>query len=271
MKTVSPSQPALPLLQVNVVVAMPEYQKIQQAYTNDGVTSCQARMALELKYAPLLSTTDEFNRKLVSYQANKQATLHSWLKYKEGFSAQLVEMFLDKFNIRAGQKLLDPFAGSATALLVAAMAGIDAVGIELLPVGHLAWKVKSQYREYDTQELRQALRWLRETAPGSSSKPFPHVTITESAFPADREEQLMWYHEQFASLRVNDLTKLLLSFVLMAILEDVSSTRKDGQYLRWDSRSPKAQSRDARRIAQAKPSFKTFNKGEIREVKPSLV
>ena len=265
------SQPRLPLFQVGADLPTTKDQTIRQAYTNDGVTSCQARIALELEYASLLSTTDEFNRKLVSYQANKKATLHSWLKYKEGFSAQLVEMFLDKFNIRSGQKLLDPFAGSATALLVAGMIGIDAVGIELLAVGHWAWKVKSQYREYDTAELRQVLHWLQKTEPGHGGRPFPHIVITDSAFPTDRESQLMWYGEQFASLAVSDLSKRLLRFVLMSILEEISYTRKDGQYLRWDSRSPKAQNRDTRRASQEKPPFKPFSKGEIHEVKPSLI
>src|SRR3989304_2057555 len=101
MKTRSvASQIALPLVEVN---PSPTYEaRIRDAYANDGATSCEARIALEFKYAPLLTPTDEYNRKLVSYQANKQARLHNWLKYKEGFSAQLVENLLGKFGIGPG-------------------------------------------------------------------------------------------------------------------------------------------------------------------------
>ena len=245
--------------------------RVRQAYANDGATSCEARVALELKYAALLTPTDEFNRKLVSYQANKQARLHSWLKYKEGFSAQLVENLLVKFGVQPGKSVLDPFAGSGTTLLVAQELGIDAVGIEILPVCHLAWEVKSHYREYDLAELRQVNEWLQETSPGLSSTGFPHITITRSAFPLDQEVRLMWYAEQFSALAVGDLTKSLLRFVLMSILEDISFTRKDGQYLRWDTRSAKAQRRAAQRLDRGKQPFKTFDKGRILDTKEALL
>jgi len=270
MKTrIAASQISLPTFQLGVSRA--DEARIQQAYANDDATSCEARISLELRYASLLTPTDEFNRKLVSYQANKQAKLHSWLKYKEGFSAKLVESLLSKFGICPGDKVLDPFAGSATTLLVAKELGIDAVGIEILPVCHLAWEAKSRYREYDLKELRQVMRWVQETLPGDSQAGFPHITITQSAFPPDQEAKLMWYQEQFAAMPVSDLTKLLLRLVLISILEDISFTRKDGQFLRWDSRSLKAQGRDARRLAQSKPPYKPFDKGKILDAQEALM
>ena len=220
------SQLALPIFHSKPPVA--HERRIRLAYTNDGATSCEARVVLELKYASLLTPTDEFNRRLVSYQANKQAQLHSWLKYKEGFSAQLVEILLDKFGVVAGQKILEPFAGSATTMLVAKELGIDAVGIEILPMCHLAWEAKSRYGQYDLVELRRVMEWLLDTAPGLSHAPFPHIAITQSAFAPAQEAKLMWYNEQFGQMSVSDLTRQLLQLVLMSILEDISYTRKDG-------------------------------------------
>jgi site-specific DNA-methyltransferase (cytosine-N4-specific) len=258
----------LPQFQLPV---LPAYQdRIQRAYTTDGATSNKERVALELKYAALLTPTDEFNRKLVSYQANKQARLHSWLKYKEGFSAQLVEILIDKFDVRPGQHILDPFAGSATTLLVAKELGINAMGIELLPVCHLAWQAKSRYHEYDLAELRQVLRWLQQTKPELSATPFPHIVITQSAFSPEEEAKLMWYTQQFQTLPVSALTKLLLQLMLVSVLEDISYTRKDGQYLRWDARAAKVQQRQTQRAAQGKPPFKPFDKGKILNVQQAL-
>ncbi len=263
------SQITLPLTEITV---SPTYEtRIRDAYANDGITSCEARIALELKLAPLLTPTDEFNRKLVSYQANKQARLHNWLKYKEGFSAQLVETLLGKFGIGPGQKILEPFAGSATTLLVAKELGVDAIGIEILPVCHLAWEAKSRYRDYDLDELHRILTWAEETLPTLSNTPFPHITITESAFPPEQEAQLIWYREQLEKMAVSNLTRRLLRLILMSILEDISFTRKDGQYLRWDSRATKAQKRDARRLAQDKPPFRAFDKGKVFETKEALI
>ncbi len=74
------SQPALPLIPRYLIT---DREEIRRIYANDGKTQCAARLALEQQYAELLTPTDRFNRKLVSYQANKKAQLHSWLKYKE--------------------------------------------------------------------------------------------------------------------------------------------------------------------------------------------
>jgi len=262
------SQMTLPVFQLPPSAA--DAARIQLAYANDGATSCEARMALEQQYAALLTPTDEFNRRLVSYQANKQARLHNWLKYKEGFSAQLVDILLSKFGVQAGQKILEPFAGSATTLLVAKELGIDAVGIEILPVCHLAWEAKSQYRQYDIPELQRVRHWLKVTTPGLNEVAFPHVTITHSAFTPDQEAKLMWYRDQFDRMAVSRLTKLLLRLILMSVLEEISFTRKDGQYLRWDARSEKVQTRNAQRTAKGRAPVKVFDKGRIVDVRDAL-
>ena len=72
-------------------------------------------------------------------------------------------------------------------------------------------------------------------------------------------------------MTISDLTKLLLRLILMSILEDISFTRKDGQYLRWDSRSEKAKLRVQHRLAQGKQLVKKFDKGRILDVQEALI
>jgi hypothetical protein len=64
-------------------------------------------------------------RSLVSFQANKNRPVYRWYKYKEGFSASLVEYFFQKYQVISG-KILDPFAGSGTALFTASAMGLNA-------------------------------------------------------------------------------------------------------------------------------------------------
>jgi site-specific DNA-methyltransferase (cytosine-N4-specific) len=59
--------------------------------------------------------------------------------------------------------------------------------------------------------------------------------------------------------------------LLMSVLEDVSYTRKDGQYLRWDGRAEKIVNRNQTRIDQGKKPFKGIHKGQLPTVQDGLV
>ncbi len=65
---------------------------------------------------------------------------------------------------------------------------------------------------------------------------FPHVRITEAAFPKKTELGLARARQFIDNVKDEDI-KAMLSFLCMSVLESVSFTRKDGQYLRWDYRS----------------------------------
>ena len=259
----------LPLPQFSELTPSLQRDDLVRIYSSDGVTSVNSRVELELKYTDLLITTGEFNRKIVSYQANKNAKFHRWMKYKEGFSAELVEILLDKFGVAPDQTILDPFAGSGTTLLVAQGKGINAVGIDILPICHVVWNAKAQYRNFDVHVLREIREWVSSHSPMGTA-PFPHIPITESAFSDEQERKLMGYKEYFDNLQVDEPTKNLLQLVLLSILEDVSFTRKDGQYLRWDTRAKKAQQRDKRRVEKGKTPYKQFTKPIILDVEKAL-
>ncbi len=197
--------------------------------------------------------------------------MHRWFRYKEGFSAKLVQNLIQEFNLTPSQRILDPFAGVSTTLLVAQELGLNATGIEVMPIGDLVWRAKSCPVHYDLDELRSISDWVKSTPPGKSNRSFSHIPITRQAFDAEQEAQLMWYDEQFAAFDVEDNIKDLLKFVLLSILEDISYTSKDGQFLRWDSRSGKVRERNARRIAAGNNPVKPFYKREILQVQPAIV
>jgi DNA modification methylase len=190
-------------------------------------------------------------RQLVSFQANKHRATYRWYKYKEAFSASLIEIFLSKYKITSG-KVLDPFAGSGTALFAASDAGIDADGIELLPVGQqIILTRKCLEREFTKDDFATIKRWGAER-PWHQSKvriPLTTLRITDGAY----SKQTLKLIEQYmgAWQRKNDRVQSVLRFALLCVLESISFTRKDGQYLRWDYRSGRRQ------------GVKPFNKGEI--------
>ncbi|MEW5985311.1 MAG: DNA methyltransferase [Chloroflexota bacterium] len=265
MPTQLPLFPATPTLEVA------SGELVQQTFSHNGVGNQTERIALEKHYAHLLEETNKFNRKLVSYQGNKGALIHGWIKYREGFSAQLVEGLIREFHLGPSDTILDPFAGSATTLLVAKSLGIDAVGLELLPVCHVAWQAKSRFQEYDLAELRSIRQRLVASEPVPVQRKFPHVTITEGAFCPEVEDDVMFYTEWFESLSVSEPARVLGKLLMMAVLEDVSFTRKDGQFLRWDYRSSKTQQRNEARLAQGKEPVHKVDKGPLPTVKEALI
>ena len=160
------------------------------------------------------------------------------MKYKEGFSHELVSRLLDEHQPKA---VLDPFAGIGTTPLVAAGKGIDAMGIEIMPVGVLAGSsIAHAANGVSAEGLQRASQALLERvhSPQSASPDFrfPHVAITECAFPGETENDIAKVREFLSSVE-NTGIHSLLELACLGVLEDVSYTRKDGQYLRWDSRS----------------------------------
>lgn len=194
--------------------------------------------ALMQRFAHKMEINHDLDRTLVSFQANREEIGHRWCKYREGFSASLVRYVMDRAGLKEG-KVLDPFAGSGTTLVVAAEAGLDALGIELLPSGAEIIEVRKAVLSADRDELAKQLRErikARKWTHQGERSPFTHIRITAGAFPQENEHQL----ERFlfdASSEDSPLLSRILRFAAMCILEEISYTRKDGQYLRWDHRS----------------------------------
>lgn len=196
---------------------------------------------LESRFANKLKINRLLNRRLVSFQANRNKPAYRWFKYKEGFSEPLIQYLLDHLGLESG-RVVDPFAGTGTALFVASERGIDTVGIELLPVGCEVMEVRKLIVGGRVEALREALaRWSKERPwhDGAAGRLFPHLRITQGAFPAETEHCLVTYLAALEN-ELPDIAKLL-RLAALCILEEISYTRQDGQYLRWDYRSGRQQ------------------------------
>jgi DNA modification methylase len=197
-----------------------------------------------------LRVEKSLTRQVVSFQANKTRNAYRWYKYKEAFSAELIEYLLQKYNVPKG-KILDPFAGIGTTLFTASQLGYPADGIELIPVGQEVINARKCSDEITPDEVEVLKRW-RDKQPWRNcnhSMSLNKLRITEGAYPHQTEEEI----GKYLHLSNNEQASVsnLLKFALLCVLESVSFTRKDGQYLRWDSRSGR------------KNGHKPFSKGEI--------
>src|SRR3989338_740460 len=183
---------------------------------------------LEGHFASKLQVNRDLRRTLVSFQANKNEPGFRWFKYKEGFSSALVDYVLDRCKVTKGE-IIDPFAGSGATLFVASRRGLNSTGIELLPIGCEIIRARREAIA-NRSEVISALkkwkasdRWIESKQQGFA---FPHLAITNGAFPSRSEELLGKYLRAVSNLKQQSV-KTVLRAAALAVLEEISFTRKD--------------------------------------------
>ena len=213
---------------------------IVNSFSYNGLCSEKARQELEKKYEGILEVTNKFDRRSVSYQMSKKDVLHSWLKYKEGFSANLVNTLLDEMKAKPGDLIMDPFMGSGTTALVCKMRGINSIGYDILPLSSISIKVKKNIFKYDINEIRQLIREFSSLKmPDNYYRKTPYIKITETAYPEYNERFIQYISDWIEQSNYSSEVKNLFTLCVVNSLEKCSYTSKDGQYLRWDSRASK--------------------------------
>jgi DNA modification methylase len=240
---------------------LPEFEILHKPQPFDVPRPTQARDELEQKYSEIIQTNHWLDRTLVSFQANKDLPFYRWFKYREGFAAHMVKKVLGDLFSKPG-KLLDPFAGAGSALFSARELGWATTGIELLPSAVFGIQARLISERMDNSEFARAVeRFIGSNWRASkvTKSEFQHVRITQGAFPDGTEDFLSKYLKFVRTSRFSPDVQLMLRFAAYCVLEDISYTRKDGQYLRWDYRS-------GRQLGQKK-----FDKGKIVPFETALV
>lgn len=236
---------------------------IVDSFSADGYCDDTERKKIEERYSRVLEVTEKFDRRSVSYQLSKKDVLHSWLKYKEGFSADLVNILLDEMGAEAGDLVMDPFMGSGTTAIVCQMRGINSIGYDIMPIADVSLKAKASSTEYDINELHRMLADIKQIdVPDGYTGKTPYITITQDAYPEENESYLQFIDDWRKSCNYSDFAKNLLRLCVINSLERCSYTTKGGQYLGWDSRSKKVINAN---IARAKKEKKLLPTKIVRE------
>jgi DNA modification methylase len=209
--------------------------QIKNIHTVDDIDVIAAER--ELRYKNIIVGDKNLSRQLVSFQANKQRPVYRWYKFKEGFSAGLIYYLFNKYNVVSGD-ILDPFAGAGTALFASKEMNLNPHGIELLPIGQEIIRTRNLVEKGLSKETIKRIRsWIdgKYWNKVGKEKNFLELRITRGAYPEETKKSIGRYLYRIEE--EPEEVRQILSFALLSVLESISFTRKDGQYLRWDYRS----------------------------------
>lgn len=110
-----------------------------------------------------------------TFADNLRLPCHRWFKFSAGFSAQWVDSVIGQVKQAGDVRLLDPFAGCGTTVLVAEEAHVKAIGLEAHPFLVRVGQAKLR-RGSDPNRFRQLAREVRAAA--------KHQTASTEHYPA---------------------------------------------------------------------------------------
>jgi len=162
---------------------------------------------------------------------------HRWYFYKEGFSPNLVEQAIEISGIAKDDLILDPFNGSGTTTLTAALKGFRSIGIEVNPF--TSYLSSAKLKNANLKEFRKhKCILLSEAEKGAKSNLIGFSTFSKSdviekwLFNDDVLNSFEggWnYTSEISSYNIRKLFRLSL---ITAAMKNCNATR-DGKCLRY--------------------------------------
>ncbi len=76
---------------------------------------------------------------------DEDRAFHDWYRFVLSYPPHLVRDYVSRFELRAGDSILDPFCGTGTTLVEAKKNGLPSFGIEAYPMACFASKVKTSW------------------------------------------------------------------------------------------------------------------------------
>ncbi len=174
-----------------------------------------------------------------TFKDSLRAPVHKWFTYPAGFSYKAVECSFDRFKIKSGMKVLDPFMGSGTTNLAAKCNNLNSVGIEAHPfVFNIAeakfnWDVnfiKVEKFIYDLEyEFNTIYRKKIQSKIFKIESFFPELVL--KCYSVDTLIKLLIIRDYYQSYDLKKTESKFLFVAITALLRAISSAATGWPYI----------------------------------------
>jgi len=167
-------------------------------------------------------TNGDINRLLPEDQA-----VHSWYRFVLSFPPHLVREYLERFEVRANDVVLDPFCGTGTTLVECKKRGLSCVGVEAHPMAYFASRVKLDWSPDPDHLLGHARQIAEESSAALSEAGIEDISLFYNGQKEDRTLRTL-LAESEKLLLAGSMSPLPLHKTL--VLLDVLERRKDERF-----------------------------------------
>lgn len=162
---------------------------------------------------------------------------HRWYYYKEGFSPTLVENAIETLGLTSSDIIVDPFNGSGTVTLTAAMKGIKSFGFEVNPFTAFIAKTKVKNANITTfdnvcQDVLFGVNKQKESPLLTFSTFSEYSNKSKWLFNADVLNSFEGGISMLNKVDDNNI-KDIMKLSLIGSTMDNSNARRDGKCLRY--------------------------------------
>ncbi len=166
---------------------------------------------------------------LVNFSTNIKTPYHQWFKYREGFAAELIQELIKMSGADKSEVIIDPFCGSGTTNVVAAMGGYNTLGLDVNPMSAFITQAKTNI--YSKQDLELTIK-LSESLNSYSDDIYPERYESIKKYFDENNFLELIKIRSFIETLCDNKSKTLLFVAFLSIIEECSNRKRDGNGLK---------------------------------------
>jgi hypothetical protein len=168
--------------------------------------------------------------------STNESDAHNIHPFPAKFIAEIPRKVFSFFSVPPGTAVLDPFAGSGTALLEAQRSGVDFVGVDLNPIAVLISRVKTGGPIIGGVDTARNISAAAQKRLQSKHFTIPEIPRLGHWFQPDVAAAMSCITTEIEELESNSKMKDFLSLCLSAITVRVSNQESETRYAALDKR-----------------------------------